>query len=111
MIKIKLYEKNDFIFEIVYYLQEYIPQKYFDKYEQYIEVHFLEDLFTQDPKIKFLGKRYMIWTIHFDYEYDSKKFGMVLDEDYDIVSFFTEKSDDRKFIAEYLVSIIEKSKQ
>lgn len=111
MIKIKLDEKNECIFEIVYYLQEYIPQKYFDRYKQYIEVNFLEDLFTQDPKIKFLGKRHIIWTMHFDYEYDNKKFGMVLDEDYDIVSFFTEKSNDRKVISEYLVSIIEKFKQ
>ena len=45
MIKIKLDEKNECISELVYYLQEYIPQKYFDKYEQYIEVHFLENLF------------------------------------------------------------------
>ena len=111
MIKFKLDEKNERVFEIVYYLKEYIPQKYFDKYEQYIEVHFLEDLLTKDPKIKFLGKQQIIWTMHFDYEYEGKKFGMVLDEDYDIVSFFTEKRDDRKVIAEYLVSIIEKFKQ
>lgn len=111
MIKIKLDEKNECVFEIVYYLKEYIPQKYFDTSEQYIELYFLKDLFTQDPKIKFLGKQHIIWTIHFDYEYDGKKFVMVLDEDYDIVSFFTEKKDDRKVIAEYLVSIIEKFKK
>lgn len=111
MIEIKLDEKNEFVFEILYYLKEYISQEYFDKYEKYTEIHFIEDLLAQDPEITFLGKQHFIWTIHFNYEYECKKFGMVLDEDYDIVSFFTEKRDDRKIIAEYLVSIIEKFKQ
>lgn len=95
----------------MYYLKEYIPQKYFDKYEQYIEIHFLEDLFTQDLKIKFLEKQHNIWTIHFYYEYEGKKFAMVLDEGYGSISFFTEKRNDRKVIAEYLVSLIEKFKR
>ncbi|WML33473.1 hypothetical protein [Clostridium sp. OS1-26] len=110
MIEIKLDKEKEHIFELIYNLKEYIPQAYFNKYEQYVEVNFFKDLFAMNPKIKFLGKQKMIWTIHFYYEYQDKKFGLVLDEDYDIVSFFTEKIDDREVIAEFLVLLIQNQK-
>lgn len=110
MIEIKLDKEKQHVFELIYNLKEYIPQSYLKNHEQYIEVNFLKDLFTKNPEIKFLGKQQMIWTIHFYYEYKDKKFGLILDEDYGVVSFFTEKIDDREVIAEFLVLLIQNQK-
>jgi len=106
MIKIELNNDKEHIFQISYNLKAYIPQEYFNKYKQYVELYFLKDLFA-NSEIDYLGKQQMIWSTDYYYEIEGRKFTLSLDEDYAFVSFFSQEIEDREVIAEYIVLLIQ----
>jgi len=102
-----IYDKEkELIFELSYNLHEYIPDSIFQKYPQNTELHYLHELFTVDSYIQFKGEFPMIWSTHYLYECGHKGFIVVLDEDYDIISYAVQNPIDRKEIAEYISKLI-----
>lgn len=110
MIEIVYSVNNEHIFKLVYELHEYIPKLIFDKYKEYPELHFIQDLFASDSSIQFVNKFTMIWSLHYEFKYIDKGFTIVLDEDYDLISFVVDNPKNKSEIAKYICNLIENQK-
>ena len=96
------------LFRINYLLIDYIPESMFREHPQNTELHFIKELFDIDSNIKYLGEMQMIWSTYYKYKLRDMDFSLVLDEDYDLVSYVVDDSNNRIIIAEYILELISK---
>jgi len=98
------------IFDLNYNLHDYVPPELISEDIHTAELKYIIRILGTDPNIKYLGKMTLVWCIHFKFELGMRKFSVVFDEDYAIVSFATDSAKDREKVAEYIASLIEKNK-
>jgi hypothetical protein len=110
MVKINYDKEKERIFALSYVLNEYIPDSILKEHSEYPELQFIQKLFSDDSNVQFIGESPMIWSVHYIYKYKNKSFTLVLDEDYDLITYSVENSNDRIEIAEYICKLIEKQK-
>ncbi|MCD9025052.1 hypothetical protein [Cohnella silvisoli] len=109
MIEINYDAEKEHIFDLRYILKKYIPESFFREYPNNTELHFIKRLFTNDLYIRFIGEYPMIWSTHYKYKYKNRGFTLVLDEDYDLISYAVDNPGDRNEVAEYIFSIMVKN--
>lgn len=109
MMKIN-YNDKEHIFHLDYDLLQYIPDTLYQKYPEYTELHFVQELFANDRDIEFIDSVTEIWSICFHYKYLDKVFSLVLDEDYSFISYAADDPKDRKEIAEHICELIMEAK-
>ena len=107
MIEINYDREKERVFDLSYFLKEYIPDSIYMEYPINTELHFMQKLLDKDPDIHYLGSSEMIWSIDYKYKYKEKIFTLVLDEDYGFISYAVDDSKERNEIAEYLKRLIE----